>query len=135
MSLFNSGSNFEPIALTMLMILFTLLLQKPSDGSKQMGYLEKRLMWWKEGKVQLLLDECRAVQDRLHKSKSTPQEGQGNVKAFTRLMLQRRVSAALRFICSHDKVIYIWLECFKPYSELHTVYNALFSGLFKVFST
>ena len=75
--LFNSGSDFEPIALTMLMILFPLLLQKPSAGSNvktQIGYLEKGLMLWKEGKVQLLLDECRAVQDRLLKTKSTPQD-------------------------------------------------------------
>ena len=61
--------------------------------------MEKRLVWWKEGKVQLLLDECRAVQDRLLKTKSTPQD---NVKAFTRLMLQGRVSAALRFIGSQQ---------------------------------
>ena len=95
---FNSGSKYEPIALTMLMIMFPLLLQKPSAKSNvktHIAYLEKRLAWWKDGKVQLLLDECRAVQDRLAKSKSPPQD---NLKAFSRLILQGRVSAALRFI-------------------------------------
>ena len=38
---------------------------------------------------------ARAVQDRLAKSKHSPQD---NIKAFSRLMLQGRVSAALRFI-------------------------------------
>ena len=33
-SLFNSGSKFEPVALTMLMTMFPLLLQKPSAKSK-----------------------------------------------------------------------------------------------------
>ena len=45
-SLFNSGSPFEPIALTMTSIIFPLLLQKPSKNSKtkdHVRYLEKRL--------------------------------------------------------------------------------------------
>ena len=36
-----------------------------------------------------------AVQDRLAKSKHSPQD---NIQAFSRLMLQGRVSAALRFV-------------------------------------
>ena len=32
MKLFNDGSDFEPLALTMLMIMFPLLLQKPSKS-------------------------------------------------------------------------------------------------------
>ena len=90
--MFNTGSKYEPIALTMLMMMFPLLLQKPSPKSNvrtHISYLQKRLVWWKEGKVQLLLDECRAIQDRLLKSKGTPQD---NTKAFTRLMLHARES-------------------------------------------
>ena len=100
--MFNCGSDLEPIALTMLMLMFPLLLQKPAPGSKvktHIKYLEKRLTWWTEGKIELLFDECRAVQSRLSETKSTPQD---NVKAFTRLMLQGKVSAALRFIGSQQ---------------------------------
>ena len=100
--MFNSGSDLEPIALTMLMLMFPLLLQKPAPGSKvktNITYLEKRLKWWREGKIELLFDECRAVQNRLEDAKTVPQD---NVKSFTRLMLQGRVSAALRFIGSQE---------------------------------
>ena len=96
--MFNSGSDLEPIALTMLMLMFPLLLQKPAPGSKvktNITYLEKRLKWWREGQIELLFDECRAVQNRLEDAKTVPED---NVKSFTRLMLQGRVSAALRFI-------------------------------------
>ena len=50
-------------------------------------------------KIELLFDECRAVQNRLEDAKTVPQD---NVKSFTRLMLQGRVSAALRFIGSQE---------------------------------
>ena len=66
--LFNSGSKFEPVALTMLMTMFPLLLQKPSAKSNvktHITYLEKKLTWWKGGKIQLLLDECIVEQSRI----------------------------------------------------------------------
>ena len=57
---------------------------------------------WRTGQLNLLLHECRAIQERLLKSRETPEE---KVKAFTRLMLQGRVSAALRFIGSETSNI------------------------------
>ena len=103
--LFNSGTEFEPVALTMLMVMFPLLLQKPSKSSKckdHVRYLEKRLSMWKNGQLQALVSEARAIQDRLTKKKRSPEE---NDKAFTRLMLQEKISAALRFIGSQSSSV------------------------------
>ena len=47
---YNSGSHLESIALTMVLIMFPLLLQKPSQSSKSKDhakYLEKRLVLWR----------------------------------------------------------------------------------------
>ena len=96
--LFTRGSNWEAIALTMTMILPPLLLQKPSKKSKSkdhVQYLEKRLGWWKDGDLDLLLKEGEAIQKRLKNSKFSQDDKE---KVFTRLMLQGKVSAAMRWI-------------------------------------
>ena len=65
---FVTGSVFEPIALTLVSIFFPLLLQKPSKNSKakdHVKYLSDRLTLWKEGRVEELLEEGRAIQKRL----------------------------------------------------------------------
>ena len=103
--LFTTGSDFEPIALTILMIMFPLLLQKPSRSSKckdHVRYLEKRLSMWQEGQLKLLVSESRAIQNRLTKKKRSSEEQE---KAFVRLMLQGKISAAMRFIGSQSSSI------------------------------
>ena len=87
LSLYISGSHFESIALTMAMIIFPLLLQKPSRSSKSKDhilYLERRLTSWKAGELDKLLKECTTIQNRLSKAKVIPGHHE---KVFTRLML------------------------------------------------
>ena len=92
----------ESVALTMVMIMAPLLLQKPSQKSKckdHIKYLAKRLEWWKNGELDLLLREGEAIQQRLKRSKNTTQHQE---KVFVRLMLQGKVSAALRWVGSNS---------------------------------
>ena len=94
---FNSGSNLESVAISMTLIIFPLLLQKPSKSSKakdHVTHLERRLQLWKDGEIEKLARECKSIQDRLLKSKYSP--GHHN-QVFTRLMLLGKVSAALRW--------------------------------------
>ena len=80
------------------MLLPPLVLQKPSKKSKSkdhVQYLEKRLGWWKDGDLDLLVKEGEAIQKRLKNSKFTQDDKE---KVFTRLMLQGKVSAAMRWI-------------------------------------
>ena len=84
----------------MVMIMPALLLQKPARNSKtrdHVTYLEKRLKWWVEGELELLIREGKAIQGRLAKSKTSKDHCE---KVFVRLMLQGKVSAALRWIGS-----------------------------------
>ena len=95
---FNSSGNLECVALTMLMIMPALLLQKPSVKSKtkdHVEYLTKRLLWWKDGDINSLIREGEAIQKRLKRKKHTKDHKE---KVFVRLMLNGKVSAALRWI-------------------------------------
>ena len=99
---FTSSSNMESIAITMVMIMPALLLQKPSKKSKtkdHVAYLNKRLSWWKDGELNLLIREGEVIQKRLKNSKNTKEHQE---KIFVRLMLQGKVSAALRWIGSNN---------------------------------
>ena len=101
--MFSSGSAFEPVALTMAVVIFPLVLQKPTRDSKAADhkrYLEKRLKAWKTGELDDLLKEGRVIQKRLKrkkKSKSVRKE-----KRFIQLMEAGKVSAALRCIGSQE---------------------------------
>ncbi len=95
-----SGSHFESVALTMSMIIFPLLLQKPSRSSKcrdHTNYLKKRLDLWRAGEIHTLLKQCTIIQDRM---KTTKVDSRHHEKVFVRLMLQGKVSAALWWIGS-----------------------------------
>ena len=83
--LFTTASKLEEVALTMVMIMPALLLQKPSRKSKSKDHifhLEKRLGWWREGNIDLLIREGRAIQARMENRK----ESKGHCeKIFVRL--------------------------------------------------
>ena len=98
---FSSGTSLQPIALKMAMITFPLLLQKPSKKSKAKDhtkYLSKRLELWKEGNLSAIVHEGKEIQKRLVSSKNNSADNTD--KIFVRLMLQGKVSAALRWIGS-----------------------------------
>ena len=93
---FNDGSALEPVAFSLISLIFPLLLQKPSQRSKakdHVRYLEKRLVWWKEGKLQDLLDEGRAIQSSLSKSirKNTTKNNDKKYDRFVKLMEQGKI--------------------------------------------
>ena len=97
-NLFNCGNNLASVAITMLMIMPPLLLQKPAKSSKAKDhrmYLEKRLKLWTEGKISELVREGKVIQKRLSMNKKKKTDTQ---QIFVRLMLQGKVSAALRWI-------------------------------------
>ena len=52
----------------MTIIMPVLLLQKPSRKSKtkeNVAYLEKRLIWWQDGQLDLLVREVAVIQKKL----------------------------------------------------------------------
>ena len=83
------------------MTTFPLLLQKPSKKSKAKDhtkYLSKRLELWKDGNLSAIVHEGKEIQKRLVSSKNNSADNTD--KIFVRLMLQGKVSAALRWIGS-----------------------------------
>ena len=93
-----SKSKDEAVAMTMLMVMPALLLQKPSKRSKtaeHVAALKRRLQDWKEDKIEDLIREGRAIQNRLQRSKHSQHSAE---KVFVRLMLQGKISAAMRWI-------------------------------------
>ena len=92
LQMFNNKTQYEPIALHLIQIFIPLMLQKPSAKSKNRDhkrYLEKRLKWWTESKLDELLDEGRATQK--HLSQLSESKRGSELKAFTRLMLQGKL--------------------------------------------
>ena len=104
--LFNNKTVYEPIALHLVQIFIPLMLQKPSAKSKNrdhVRYLEKRLSWWKEGKLEELIEEGKAIQKSLMKLNESKR--QSELKAFTRLMLQGQLKKALKFVDEDDSIV------------------------------
>ena len=100
--LFINKTSFNHVALNALMVFGPLLLQKPSRSSKSsdhVKYLSKRLTLWKDGDLVTILGEARAIQKRFCKlqPKKDPDHAR---KVFVRLMLEGKVSSALRWLDS-----------------------------------
>ena len=96
-------SNFESAALIAQNIFMPLMLQKPSPSSKNsdhIKYLKKRLEQWKNSSFDELLSECTAIQSRLIRNKRKPEHVE---RVFARLMLQGKVSAALRWVTDNSE--------------------------------
>ena len=97
---FASKASYESAVMEMIMIMPALLLQKPTKKSKSAQHvqaLKRRLILWTEGKLDLdeLLREGKAIQQRMKKSKHSKEHTE---QVFVRLMLQGKVSAAMRWI-------------------------------------
>ena len=85
------------------MLLPSLLLQKPSKESKAKEHFEKlkeRLNLWYEGKIEKLLSEGRTIQRRLLSSKRRSDTDVS--KIFTKLMLQGKVNAAIKYLSENN---------------------------------
>ena len=94
---FATASSLESIALKAAVVLPILLLQKPQRASKLKDHvecLERRLKSWKEGNLNDLLMEGRAIQCRL--PKSFPQRAEEKLaRTFSNLMFAGKCKAAL----------------------------------------
>ena len=102
-TLFTVPSKWNRVALGKLHVFIPLMLQKPSQKSKakeHVNYLEKRLKLWSDGNLDAILSESREIQKRLKRSHEKKRESKE--KAFCRLMLQGKVSQAMKFINSED---------------------------------
>ena len=100
--LFVNKTPYYHVAMNALMVIIPLLLQKPSKSSKtadHVKYLAKRLVLWKEGNILDILKEDKVIQDRLNKVK-VKQDPDKARKVFVKLMLQGKVSSALRWLDS-----------------------------------
>ena len=104
--LFTNHTRWKSVALSLVHIFIPLILQKPSMRSRakeNSQYISKRLIQWSEGNLDDILSECQTIQARLKKHRSK-QDGESKSKAFTRLMLQGKVSQALKFIDTNSNV-------------------------------
>jgi len=110
---FGGKSALESCALTMVITIIPLLLQKPSKKSKtakHVEYLKDRLVLWKNGDIKGLIKEGKAIQDKisfdLKKNagrKKGPKEAEVTLKVFTKLMLLGKVSQAVNWISNRNK--------------------------------
>ena len=99
---FNNNGGSKAYAIMLLMVLFPLVLQKPSAHSKSRDHviaIERRLELFRAGDFQSLLREGRVIQSRLP---SREGKARNILKAFTRLMLHGKVGKALRAIRDSD---------------------------------
>ena len=105
LNLFNYKTAFAQHAISLALIFVALVTQKPSRNSKSKinkDYLAKRIKLWKEQDIKALLREGREIQKRLKKQISGDRESAG--KSFTRLMMQGKVSQAMRFISESSDI-------------------------------
>ena len=80
----------ESVALTAVMVLPVLLLQKPHAHSKTKEHaacLERRMVLWKKGDINGLVREGRVIQKHLKCNGSFARQDNSNLRGFTRLML------------------------------------------------
>ena len=106
LQMFNNKTQYEPIALHLVQIYIPLMLQKPSAKSKNrdhIRYLEKRLQWWKEGELEKLVKEGKAIQEILQKHKDSNRPAE--LRAFSRLMLKGQLKKALKFVDVDDSIV------------------------------
>eukprot|EP00794_Sanderia_malayensis_P000856 gene856-148_t len=134
---YNDDSAFKGIALKVYMLLPMILLQKPSPASKSKEHceaLKRRIDYMQKGEFECLLQECRDIQRRIKPKKSQ----EGISQTFSKLMLQGKVHAALRFLSNESSggVLDLSDETLKGLREKHPSpaaikENSLLSGPIK----
>ena len=98
--LWNNDTSLKPFSLKGLMIMPTLLLQKPSYRSKAKEHsqcLERRLRDWKAGNFDKIMNEVRAIQSKLDQTRR-PMSPEHLAKTFSKLILLGKINAALKLI-------------------------------------
>ena len=93
---FGTSSTLESIALKATIVLPLLLLQKPHRTSKNKDHtkcLERRMEIWKKGDLSKLVDEGKAIQNRI--SNKGPIHDKNTARSFANLMFAGKCKAAL----------------------------------------
>jgi len=109
---FASASALESVALRATTVLPILLLQKPHRASKTKEHtssLERRLKFWKEGSLNDLVLEGRAIQCHLTKHNS-PQAKKILTRSFANLMFAGKCKKALDLLSNGEKKGIIHLD-------------------------
>ena len=99
----------EPVALSAVMILPALILQKPFRTSKSKDHVMCIEKLWHEGQFLSLLEEGSSIQHRLFHSKKTKDDSQ-IAKKFADLMMNGKVKAAARLVSEERNIGVIPLD-------------------------
>ena len=102
-NLFNCKTRWFTVAMKQVMIFLPLMLQRPSPKSKphqHSKFLEKRLKWWQEGDLDMLLKHSQDIQKQLKIIEFKAKQNKS--KAFCRLMLAGNIKKAMKFINNED---------------------------------
>ena len=100
--MFNEKNSMQGFSIKAFHLLIAFVLQKPSKESKakdHLKYLEKRLARWRDGDIDLLYKECCAIQGELSQ---TFRKSDNKMKSFCNLVLQGRLSAAVKVLSQTD---------------------------------
>ena len=103
LSAWNSKSNLKVIAWKCIMVMPTLLLQKPSASSKSRDHkaaLQRRLILWQKGDLKELIQECETLQKRL-KDSLPSRSIEAISKKFSNLMKKGKTTAAVKLLSSN----------------------------------
>ena len=102
---FADASALECVALRAAVVLPILFLQQPHRRSKPkelIACLERRLKTWKDGDLESLVEEGRAIQQRLPKTR--PSQSESNLaRSFANLMFNGKTHAALDLLSNNGK--------------------------------
>ena len=100
---FNKTTKLNGIAMKTLMILPTILLQKPSAKSKAKQHsesLNSRILLWRSGKIDDIMREIKHIQKSLKKRSASQKQTENLSKRFSKFMKEGNVSAALKLLDS-----------------------------------
>ena len=98
-----NNTPLKNIALKAIHVMPALLLQKPSKTSKAKDHLralERRIRLWEEGNIIELVNESKAIQERLP-SNNTPMNIENLSLKFKQLMQRGNVNRALRLLTNN----------------------------------
>ena len=112
---FNCNLDCQGIAFTVFMVLPILLLQKPQNCSKAKDHCIES---FKGGNLEEIFLECKSIQGHLKLRKNN----QNYMKTFAKLMMQRKVNVALRFLSDQQRsgVLQLIENVFSGLEEKHT---------------
>ena len=96
----NYNLELNLIALKAVMVLPSLILQRPSSASKSKEHstaTERRLALWKQGDLNLLVKEVRFIQEKFVSSRKA-KSIEDISRIFARLVMQGKITAAIKLL-------------------------------------